>query len=81
MPGIQAEHWKTLAVGDKRDSVRISSTALYGGGLFMLDMKLVPWGCAVWPAGEYACCFIVCCVVLMCFVFVFVRVLVSSLGS
>lgn len=52
IPGIQAEHWSTLPVGQKRNSVRISSTELYGGGLFVIDMRLLPWGCGIWPAGE-----------------------------
>ena len=47
---IQAEHWSPLAVGQNRDSVRITSHALYSGGLFLIDLALMPWGCGVWPA-------------------------------
>ncbi|GMK58190.1 hypothetical protein CspeluHIS016_0502220 [Cutaneotrichosporon spelunceum] len=49
-PGIQAEHWKNLPVGEKRNSVRISSKTAFGGGLFVFDMALLPHGCGVWPA-------------------------------
>ncbi|ORY27342.1 concanavalin A-like lectin/glucanase domain-containing protein [Naematelia encephala] len=50
VPGIQAEHWATLAEGVTRDSVRITSKALFAGGLFIIDLALMPWGCGVWPA-------------------------------
>jgi beta-glucanase (GH16 family) len=49
-PGIQAEHWKTLPVGEKRHSVRIVSKNAFAGGLFVFDMALLPHGCGVWPA-------------------------------
>ncbi|KAL1409668.1 hypothetical protein Q8F55_003664 [Vanrija albida] len=49
-PGIQAEHWATLQPGQPRNSVRISSKAIFGGGLFIIDLALMPWGCGVWPA-------------------------------
>jgi hypothetical protein len=55
IPGIQAEHWATTNVGDARNSVRITSKALYAGGLFIFDVALMPWGCGVWPASEYRC--------------------------
>lgn len=48
--GIQAEHWARLEPGTKRDSVRITSKALFAGGLFIIDLGLMPWGCGVWPA-------------------------------
>ncbi|KAK1921314.1 concanavalin A-like lectin/glucanase domain-containing protein [Papiliotrema laurentii] len=50
VPGIQAEHWAKTPVGEPRNSVRIHSHALFAGGLFILDLKLMPWGCGVWPA-------------------------------
>jgi len=50
---VQAEHWSTLPAGQNRDSVRITSHALYSGGLFLIDLALMPWGCGVWPACEY----------------------------
>jgi hypothetical protein len=25
---------------------------LFAGGLYVIDMKLMPWGCGVWPACE-----------------------------
>ena len=46
----QAEHWSPLPTGQNRDSVRITSHALYSGGLFLIDLALMPWGCGVWPA-------------------------------
>ncbi|CAK9783546.1 hypothetical protein CC85DRAFT_323762 [Cutaneotrichosporon oleaginosum] len=49
-PGIQAEHWKRLPVGEKRRSVRIVSKNAFAGGLFIFDMALLPHGCGVWPA-------------------------------
>jgi len=47
---IQAEHWSPLVAGQNRDSVRITSHALYSGGLFLIDLASMPWGCGVWPA-------------------------------
>ncbi|KAL7420349.1 hypothetical protein Q5752_005319 [Cryptotrichosporon argae] len=44
------EHWTNIAEGGSRDSVRIASKALFAGGLFVVDMALMPWGCGVWPA-------------------------------
>ena len=31
-------------------SVRIGSPNVYGGGLFILDLMRMPYGCGVWPA-------------------------------
>ncbi|KAF6747175.1 glycoside hydrolase family 16 protein [Ephemerocybe angulata] len=39
-----------LNPGEKRESVRIETMKEYNGGLFILDLKRAPWGCAVWPA-------------------------------
>ncbi|KAH8120381.1 concanavalin A-like lectin/glucanase domain-containing protein [Phellopilus nigrolimitatus] len=39
-----------LPMGQNRDSVRISGTKIYNGGLFLLDLNRAPWGCGVWPA-------------------------------
>ncbi|ODN83771.1 hypothetical protein L198_07667 [Cryptococcus wingfieldii CBS 7118] len=50
IPGIQAEHWATTDVGAHRNSVRITTKSLFEGGLFIIDMALMPWGCGVWPA-------------------------------
>ncbi|KAF8626517.1 hypothetical protein AX15_004822 [Amanita polypyramis BW_CC] len=36
--------------GVYRDSVRVSSQAVYDMGLFILDLNRAPWGCGVWPA-------------------------------
>jgi hypothetical protein len=33
-----------------RASVRLESKELYTGGLFILDVDHLPWGCGVWPA-------------------------------
>ena len=33
-----------------RPAVRIESKARYDGGLFILDVEHMPWGCGVWPA-------------------------------
>ena len=49
----QAEHWDPLPAGQNRDSVRITSHALYSGGLFLIDLELMPWGCGIWPACEF----------------------------
>ncbi|WVQ85198.1 hypothetical protein IAT38_007363 [Cryptococcus sp. DSM 104549] len=48
--GIQVDHWSELPVNTPRDSVRITTKALFAGGLFIMDMGLMPWGCGVWPA-------------------------------
>jgi hypothetical protein len=48
----QAEHWTRLPPGQNRDSVRITSHSLYSGGLFLIDLELMPWGCGIWPACE-----------------------------
>ncbi|WVR03268.1 hypothetical protein IAU60_000259 [Kwoniella sp. DSM 27419] len=49
-PGIQADHWSYLPVGTPRDSIRITTKSLFAGGLFIVDLRLSPWGCGVWPA-------------------------------
>eukprot|EP00036_Acanthoecidae_sp_10tr_P008738 CAMPEP_0182928550 /NCGR_PEP_ID=MMETSP0105_2-20130417/15645_1 /TAXON_ID=81532 ORGANISM="Acanthoeca-like sp., Strain 10tr" /NCGR_SAMPLE_ID=MMETSP0105_2 /ASSEMBLY_ACC=CAM_ASM_000205 /LENGTH=332 /DNA_ID=CAMNT_0025066555 /DNA_START=24 /DNA_END=1022 /DNA_ORIENTATION=+ len=33
-----------------RDSVRLTSKAVYNGGLFVLDVAHIPTGCGTWPA-------------------------------
>jgi hypothetical protein len=53
LPGIQAEHWNPTSVGENRNSVRLESRTHFGGGLFIVDLALMPWGCGVWPAGEF----------------------------
>jgi len=39
-----------LPLGANRDSVRITSTKEYNGGLFIADFAAMAYGCAVWPA-------------------------------
>lgn len=39
-----------IGAGQNRDSVRISTTKSYTGGLFVLDVQTMPHGCGVWPA-------------------------------
>ncbi|KAI9451667.1 glycoside hydrolase family 16 protein [Lactarius psammicola] len=41
---------KDLPPGANRDSVRITSTKAYNGGLFIADFAAMAHGCAVWPA-------------------------------
>jgi len=47
---MRGDNYTLLAPGVNRASVRISSTAEYNTGLFILDLDKVPWGCATWPA-------------------------------
>ncbi|KAF9015225.1 glycoside hydrolase family 16 protein [Cyathus striatus] len=47
---MKADDTTWLDRGVFRDSVRISSKAVYNTGLFILDLNQAPWGCAVWPA-------------------------------
>lgn len=51
---LQADHFSQKALNEPRESVRISTKALFDQGLFIIDVKLMPWGCAVWPACEWA---------------------------
>jgi len=39
-----------VAPGSNRDSVRIGSKKSYDGGLFIVDLAAMPYGCSVWPA-------------------------------
>ncbi|KAF9454288.1 glycoside hydrolase family 16 protein [Macrolepiota fuliginosa MF-IS2] len=39
-----------LQPGQKRDSVRITSTRTFNGGLFIADFAQMPSGCSLWPA-------------------------------
>ncbi|KAK6904976.1 hypothetical protein I203_105795 [Kwoniella mangroviensis CBS 8507] len=48
-PGIQVDHFSTTPVNTPRDSVRITTKSMFAGGLFIIDMALMPWGCGVWP--------------------------------
>ena len=36
--------------GPGRPSVRVISDNTYNHGLFLLDLKHMPWGCGTWPA-------------------------------
>lgn len=48
---LQIDRSSKLALGAKRDSVRIESKEVYQpGNLIILDMKHAPWGPSVWPA-------------------------------
>ncbi|EGN96860.1 glycoside hydrolase family 16 protein [Serpula lacrymans var. lacrymans S7.3] len=47
---MQGDNTTWLPQGVNRSSVRISSQAVYNTGLFILDLDMAPWGCAVWPA-------------------------------
>ncbi|KAI0061007.1 glycoside hydrolase family 16 protein [Artomyces pyxidatus] len=43
-------HQHHLPLGKNRNSVRITSTKKYNGGLFIADFYSMPHGCSVWPA-------------------------------
>ncbi|GBE77909.1 glycoside hydrolase family 16 protein [Sparassis latifolia] len=47
---MKGDNTTWLAEGGYRNSVRISSQAVYNTGLFILDLNMAPWGCGVWPA-------------------------------
>ncbi|KAF8587678.1 glycoside hydrolase family 16 protein [Ramaria rubella] len=48
---IKVDNTTTVPFNQKRNTVRISSTDLYGvGSLWVADMTHVPFGCSVWPA-------------------------------
>jgi len=47
---MKGDNTTWLPEGQNRSSVRISSTAQYNTGLFILDLNRAPWGCGVWPA-------------------------------
>ncbi|KAL4069598.1 glycoside hydrolase family 16 protein [Scleroderma yunnanense] len=47
---MQGDNTTWLPSGTNRNSVRISSQAVYNTGLFVLDLDMAPWGCGVWPA-------------------------------
>ncbi|KZT54380.1 glycoside hydrolase family 16 protein [Calocera cornea HHB12733] len=47
---MQVDNHTDLPLGQYRDSVRITSSKSYTGGLFLLDVEHAPWGCGVWPA-------------------------------
>ncbi|KAH9968940.1 glycoside hydrolase family 16 protein [Russula dissimulans] len=47
---MKGDDTSTLQVGQYRESVRVSSKAVYNTGLFILDLNRAPWGCGVWPA-------------------------------
>ncbi|KAI9572939.1 glycoside hydrolase family 16 protein [Boletus coccyginus] len=47
---MKGDNTTSLPVGTNRNSVRISSQAVYNTGLFVLDLDMAPWGCGVWPA-------------------------------
>jgi hypothetical protein len=45
---VDSTNW--VSVGGNRDSVRISTSNTYDGGLFVADIAAMPFGCATWPA-------------------------------
>jgi len=47
---IKVDDYTWLAQGQPRNSVRISSQNSYSGGLFILDIDAMPYGCGLWPA-------------------------------
>ncbi|KAI9508757.1 glycoside hydrolase family 16 protein [Russula earlei] len=47
---MKGDDTNTLQAGQNRESVRVSSNAIYNTGLFILDIDRAPWGCGVWPA-------------------------------
>ncbi|KAF9556240.1 hypothetical protein CPC08DRAFT_737146 [Agrocybe pediades] len=47
---LAVDDFSHIAVGAKRDSVRITSKKRYNGGLFIADFESMPHGCSVWPA-------------------------------
>ncbi|KAI0004307.1 glycoside hydrolase family 16 protein [Russula compacta] len=47
---MKGDDTTTLQSGQNRNSVRVSSNAIYNTGLFILDINRAPWGCGVWPA-------------------------------
>ncbi|KAN0100650.1 glycoside hydrolase family 16 protein [Tylopilus felleus] len=47
---MKGDNTTQLPEGVNRNSVRISSQAVYNTGLFVLDLDMAPWGCGVWPA-------------------------------
>jgi len=47
---MQVDNTNWVAAGANRNSVRISSSKTYTGGLFVLDVAAMPHGCGVWPA-------------------------------
>ncbi|KAI0042191.1 glycoside hydrolase family 16 protein [Auriscalpium vulgare] len=47
---LKVDNMNDLAIGKNRNSVRITSTKTYNGGLFIADFEAMPYGCSVWPA-------------------------------
>jgi hypothetical protein len=47
---IIAADSKNVASGRGRNSVRIQSNLAFNGGLFLLDLVNMPYGCGTWPA-------------------------------
>jgi hypothetical protein len=47
---LAVDDFTDINVGDNRNSVRISTTKTYNGGLFIADFFAMPHGCSVWPA-------------------------------
>ncbi|KAG8742443.1 hypothetical protein FRC10_001410 [Ceratobasidium sp. 414] len=47
---IKVDDTNWVSPGANRDSVRISTSEGYTGGLFVLDVQAMPHGCGVWPA-------------------------------
>lgn len=47
---MQVDNTNFIGAGQNRNSVRIASTKSYTGGLFVMDVQTMPYGCGVWPA-------------------------------
>ncbi|KDQ60271.1 glycoside hydrolase family 16 protein [Jaapia argillacea MUCL 33604] len=48
---IKVDNTTTVASGDLRNSVRITTQTSYSlGSLWLFDVTHLPWGCSVWPA-------------------------------
>ncbi|KDQ60270.1 glycoside hydrolase family 16 protein [Jaapia argillacea MUCL 33604] len=48
---LKVDNTTTVASGDSRNSVRITTHASYGlGSMWIFDVSHLPYGCSVWPA-------------------------------
>ncbi|KAI0040962.1 glycoside hydrolase family 16 protein [Auriscalpium vulgare] len=47
---LAVDNTTDLSPGQNRNTIRITSTKSYNGGLFIADFGAMPHGCSVWPA-------------------------------
>lgn len=48
---IRVDNRTTVSVGERRNSVRLTSSEFYDfGSLWIIDLLHIPYGCSVWPA-------------------------------